>query len=117
MQMPEVLFPVLPRRLSRFRAEALSEAADRGEAHASGNPVRRTSDLSGMQKTAETVFACGGKPSCPRLKKGAHRMVYTAEYASPLGMITLACDDEAITGLWFNGQKHFGSILPQETLR
>ena len=44
-------------------------------------------------------------------------MVYTAEYASPLGMITLACDDEAITGLWFNGQKHFGSILPRETLR
>ena len=30
-------------------------------------------------------------------------MVYTAEYASPLGMITLACDGEAITGLWFNG--------------
>ena len=44
-------------------------------------------------------------------------MVYTAEYASPLGMITLACDGEAITGLWFNGQKHFGSILPRETLR
>ena len=44
-------------------------------------------------------------------------MVYTAEYASPLGMITLACDGEAITGLWFNGQKHFGSILPLETLR
>ena len=44
-------------------------------------------------------------------------MVYTAEYASPLGMITLACDGEAITGLWFNGQKHFGNILPRETLR
>ena len=44
-------------------------------------------------------------------------MVYTAEYASPLGMITLACDGEAITGLWFNGQKHFGYNLPRETLR
>ena len=44
-------------------------------------------------------------------------MVYTAEYASPLGTITLACDGEAITGLWFNGQKHFGYNLPRETLR
>ena len=30
-------------------------------------------------------------------------MVYTTEYASPLGPITLACDGEAIIGLWFNG--------------
>ena len=27
-------------------------------------------------------------------------------YASPLGPITLASDGEAITGLWFEGQKH-----------
>lgn len=42
-------------------------------------------------------------------------MVYTTEYLSPLGTITLACDEEAIVGLWFNGQKHFGSILPRQT--
>ena len=42
-------------------------------------------------------------------------MVYTCETASPLGMITLACDGEAIIGLWFNGQKHFGNILPEQT--
>ena len=42
-------------------------------------------------------------------------MVYTFEYYSPLGPITLACDGEAVIGLWFNGQKHFGSILPRET--
>lgn len=42
-------------------------------------------------------------------------MVYTYEYNSPLGMITLACDGEFITGLWFNGQKHFGNILPKQT--
>ena len=42
-------------------------------------------------------------------------MVYTFEYCSPLGPITLACDGEAVIGLWFNGQKHFGSILPRET--
>ena len=44
-------------------------------------------------------------------------MIYTTEYDSPLGTITLSCDGEAITGLWFNGQKYFGSILPRDTLR
>ena len=29
--------------------------------------------------------------------------------------MTLACDDQAIVGLWFNGQKYFGNILPAET--
>ena len=42
-------------------------------------------------------------------------MVYTSEYASPLGSITLACDDNAIIGLWFSGQKYFGSTLPMHT--
>ena len=42
-------------------------------------------------------------------------MVYTTEYASPLGAITLACDEEAIIGLWFNGQRYFGNILPKRT--
>lgn len=40
-------------------------------------------------------------------------MICTAEYSSPLGMITLACDGEALIGLWFNGQRHFGSVLPE----
>ena len=40
-------------------------------------------------------------------------MIYTAKYASPLGAITLACDGEVLIGLWFDGQKHFGSILPK----
>lgn len=42
-------------------------------------------------------------------------MIYTYEYNSPLGAITLACDDKYIIGLWFNGQKHFGNILPMQT--
>ena len=42
-------------------------------------------------------------------------MVDTAEYLSPLGMMTLACDGEAIIGLWFNGQRYFGSTLPGQT--
>ncbi len=39
-------------------------------------------------------------------------MDYIKEYASPLGKITLSSDGDAVTGLWFNGQKHFGSTLP-----
>ena len=38
-------------------------------------------------------------------------MDYTYHYASPLGNVTLACDGEALTGLWFDGQKHFGASL------
>lgn len=42
-------------------------------------------------------------------------MIYTYEYNSPLGTITLACAGKYITGLWFNVQRHFGNILPRET--
>ena len=41
-------------------------------------------------------------------------MIYTSEYESPLGTITLACDEQALVGLWFNGQKYFGSTLPRD---
>ena len=42
-------------------------------------------------------------------------MTYITEYPSPLGAITLACDENAVIGLWFNGQKYYGNILPPET--
>ena len=38
-------------------------------------------------------------------------MDYTAHYDSPLGGITLASDGEALTGLWFDGQKYFADTL------
>lgn len=38
-------------------------------------------------------------------------MNYTTHYDSPLGGITLASDGKALTGLWFDGQKYFGSTL------
>lgn len=41
-------------------------------------------------------------------------MEYTHHYSSPLGDITLASDGEALTGLWFNGQKYFGETLGRE---
>ena len=34
-------------------------------------------------------------------------MNYTHHYESPLGGITMAGDGECLTGLWFDGQKHF----------
>lgn len=36
---------------------------------------------------------------------------YLQHYPSPLGGITLASDGTALTGLWFDGQKYFGSTL------
>lgn len=38
-------------------------------------------------------------------------MVYIHSCPSPLGSITLSSDGEALTGLWFEGQTHFGSTL------
>lgn len=40
-------------------------------------------------------------------------MEYVHHYASPLGGITIAGTENAVTGLWFDGQKYFGSILSQ----
>ena len=38
-------------------------------------------------------------------------MDFLHHYASPLGGLTLASDGEALTGLWFDGQKYFGDTL------
>ena len=38
-------------------------------------------------------------------------MTYIGQYDSPLGKITLACDGQNLTGLWFDGQKYFGSTI------
>ena len=38
-------------------------------------------------------------------------MNYISHYNSPLGNITLASNDNALIGLWFDGQKNFGSTL------
>ena len=41
-------------------------------------------------------------------------MEYTAQYVGRLGNITLASDGSRLTGLWFNGQKHFAATLDKE---
>ena len=41
-------------------------------------------------------------------------MDFIHHYRSPLGGITIASDGNALTGLWFDGQKYFGSTLSSE---
>lgn len=38
-------------------------------------------------------------------------MQFTSAYDSPLGRILLASDGKALTGLWFEGQKHYAAHL------
>ena len=33
-------------------------------------------------------------------------MIYTTHYSSPLGDLLLACQDNALIGLWIEGQKY-----------
>lgn len=41
-------------------------------------------------------------------------MTYVAYYQSPLGGITISSNGNEIAGLWFDGQKYFGSTLPKD---
>ncbi len=41
-------------------------------------------------------------------------MQYTSKYKSPLGDILLAADEIGLTGLWFEGQKHFALYLDKD---
>lgn len=43
-------------------------------------------------------------------------MTCTMKYPSPVGMLTLSSDGEAITGLWFAGQKYEASTLPPDAV-
>jgi methylated-DNA-[protein]-cysteine S-methyltransferase len=38
-------------------------------------------------------------------------MIYTAQYASPVGTLTLASNGQGLCGLWLEGQKYFGAGL------
>lgn len=41
-------------------------------------------------------------------------MQYTSKYQSPVGGILLASDGEALTGLWFDGEKYYAGNLDPE---
>lgn len=40
-------------------------------------------------------------------------MFYFTEYTSPVGLLTIACNDHSICGLWLEGQKYFSGALPE----
>ena len=42
-------------------------------------------------------------------------MYYTTDYASPIGMLKLAADGEALVGLWMEGQKYYFRTITGET--
>ena len=39
-------------------------------------------------------------------------MIFISKYDSPLGMLTLASDGDALCGVWFDAQKHFAEGVP-----
>ena len=43
-------------------------------------------------------------------------MYYSAKYQSPIGQITLACENSGkiLVGLWMKGQKYFGDTIPEK---
>ena len=43
-----------------------------------------------------------------------NKMTYIYHYNSPLGGITVSGNGSEITGLWFDGQKYFGTALAKE---
>lgn len=41
--------------------------------------------------------------------------VFTAKYQSPVGELLLSANENALTGLWIEDQKHYGATLPNNT--
>ncbi|MEG0456565.1 MAG: cysteine methyltransferase, partial [Oscillospiraceae bacterium] len=40
-------------------------------------------------------------------------MYYSTTYSSPVGLLTLACNDDSLIGLWIKGQKYHGESIFQ----
>lgn len=38
-------------------------------------------------------------------------MIYITQYTSPIGELTLSSNADKLTGIWFEGQKYYGSTL------
>lgn len=46
--------------------------------------------------------------------RGEMIMQYTTSYQTPLGQVLLAADETGLTGLWFEGAKHYGAGFDPE---
>lgn len=44
-------------------------------------------------------------------------MLYSSNYSSPLGNITIASDGSKLSGLWIEGQKYFASSIKGEMIK
>ena len=51
---------------------------------------------------------------CLQDSKKLNGIDYVSYYESPLGTITMASDGEALTGLWFQGQKYYANGLSED---
>lgn len=38
-------------------------------------------------------------------------------YPSPIGLLTLACDEDSLTGLWIEGQKYHGNVTAETAVQ
>ena len=43
--------------------------------------------------------------------------IFTSQYNTPIGRVTMASDGVALIGLWINGQKHFMADIPSNAMR
>lgn len=44
-------------------------------------------------------------------------MYYSTTYSSPIGIITLVCDDHSLIGLWNEDQKYHGASILEKAIR
>lgn len=56
------------------------------------------------------------KHLCDSDKRMNNKNFYIAYYDGPIGKIMLASNGKELTGLWFEGQKYFGSTLAKEPI-
>ena len=70
-----------------------------------------------MPQAPVTRIRHGNRSTCDASAdsgKAEHKMQYIQFYESPMGRITLAGNGTELTGLWFEGQKHYCSTLGRE---
>ena len=51
------------------------------------------------------------------IKNGKNATYYYTEYVSPVGKLTIACNERSLVGLWLEGQKYFGDEILEEASR
>ncbi len=44
-------------------------------------------------------------------------MYYYTQYLSPIGQLTLACNETSLVGVWIEGQKYYGHKILKETIK